>query len=367
MTFKENLEGKIRGWFPQEPVLKTSRIQLFIKKSSQPKDFRRNTTNFLNGQIFFAFFSIYLFITTSIESLSSGLFAYFWICSIAGFIGLTIYNLRKYQGLQDIYSCGLFAASIGTEIACAVLYWFRILTTLSSIILVISSVVVFTVLYALVQRADKLSVRLPHRALAFSLALIGILALASSFAVVYHIEDTSEVPHSQQIFSEYFRLSQQLPDEVVNITLTTQDHISVDMTKAQNANLDPAASIHFTISDQPLNPNATVYFYSSTLDWLGLKSWDVPENGTYVFTLHFDYQSANYVWVEVTRSWSTIEDIPSEVATPMLAAFSPLVLVLAVVFLSASLLVPILSFRESTKPIIPTLKRTISQFKRSYL
>ena len=364
MNTQKSLRSRIRGWFPQEPVLNIPRIQLFIKQSNKPWDLSKNIGNFLYGQLFLCLIILNLFIVGSIE----GFFVIFWIGLIFAFIGITIYNLRKYHGLQDLLSGGLFAASIGTVIVSAFLFWLRTLSATNSIILVISSMAVFTILYALVQRAGKIGIRLPHKALVFSLALIGIIALAPSLSLAYHVEDRTEVTHQQNIFSEYFNLSRQLPDEVVNISLTTQDHILVDMTKAQHANADPSANVQFTISDQPLNPNATTYFSASTIDSWNIKSWDAPKNGTYVFTLHFNYLSSNYVWVGVTKVWSTIEMIPSEVATPLLAQFMIPTMVLAVALLAISVAIPIRSFkgpnlRESIKQ---KSKETWSKWKKSY-
>jgi hypothetical protein len=364
MNSKRSLQNRVRGWFPQEPVLKVSRIQLFIKQSSKPWDLGKNMSNFLYGQLFLGLFIIYLFMVGSINDF----LVIIWPCFMVVYIGITVYNLRKYHGLQDIFSGGLFAASIGTVIVGAFLFWLKILSAMNSIILVISSMAVFTLLYAWVQRAGKMGIRLPHKSLAFSLALIGIIALASSLAVVYHIEDRTEVTHQQNIFSEYFRLSRQLPDEVVNISLTTQDHFLVDMTKAQNANLDSSASILFTISDQPLSSNATVYFSANTIDSWYIKSWDVPKNGTYVFTLHFNYIAANYVWVGVTKVWSTIEMIPSEVATPLLAELMIPTIIVAAASLTTSVSIPIQCLKGPNRrgAIKQKWKDTWSQWKRSY-
>jgi hypothetical protein len=200
MNSKRSLQNRIRGWFPQEPVLKVSRIQLFIKQSSKPWDLSKNMSNFLYGQLYASLSIIYLFM----GGLINEFLVIFWSCFSVVFIGITVYNLRKYHGLQDIFSGVLFAASIGTPVAGGFLFWLKILSAMNSIILVISSMAVFTLLYAWVQRAGKMGIRLPHKALAFSLALIGIIALASSLAVVYHIEDRTEVTHKQDIFSEYF-------------------------------------------------------------------------------------------------------------------------------------------------------------------
>jgi hypothetical protein len=128
------------------------------------------------------------------------------------------------------------------------------------------------------------------------------------------------------------------------------------MTKAHGANANPSASVTFTISDQTLSGNATTYFSANTIDNWNTMSWDVPKNGTYVFTLHFNYEAANYVWVGVTRSWSTIEPIPAEVATPLFAQFTPIVYALAIVSLASSLIVTILNVKESIRP---KLKGTI--------
>ena len=218
MGLKHRSKEFFRGWFPQEPVLKVPRIQLFIKQSSKPWNLSKNISSFLYGQLFLGSFIINLFMVSS----TNEFLALVLSCFIVAFIGITVYNLRKYHGLQDILSGGLFAASIGTVIVSAFLFWLKTLSAMNSIILVISSMAVFTMLYALVQRAGKIGIRLPHKALVFSLALIGIIALVPSLSVAYHVEDRTEVTHQQNIFSEYFNLSRQLPDEVVNISLTTR-------------------------------------------------------------------------------------------------------------------------------------------------
>ena len=364
MNEKKSLWSHIRGWFPQEPVLKVPQIHFLIKQSSKPWNLSKNISSFFYGQLLLGSFIINLFMVSS----TNEFLALILSCFIVAFIGITVYNLRKYHGLQDLLSGGLFAASIGVVIVSAFLFSLKTLSATNSIILVIFSMPVFTILYALVQSAGKIGIRLPHKALVFSLALIGIIALVPSLSVAYHNEDTTEVTHQQNIFSEYFNLSRQLPDEVVKISLTTQDHVLVDMTKEQNANFDPSANVLFTISDQPLNPNATVYFSSSTLDSLWVKSWDVPQNGTYVFTLHFNHIASNYVWVGVTRVWSTIEMIPSVVATPLLAQFMAPTLILAAALLAASVAIPIRSlkgpnFRGAIKQ---KWKETWLQWKKSY-
>ena len=154
---------------------------------------------------------------------------------------------------------------------------------------------------------------------------------------------------------------------MVNISLTTQDHILVDMTKAQHANFDPSANVLFTISDQPLNPNATVYFSSSTVAFVG-QGLGCPKNGSYVFTLHFNHIASNYVWVGVTRVWSTIEMRPSVVARPLLAQFMAPTLILAAALLASSVAIPIRSlkgpnFRGAIKQ---KWKETWLQWKKSY-
>ena len=327
----------------------------------KPWNLRLNIQNFLTCGLCLCMVIVNLFLLVKMNTLPASTSVYFvlvWLALAPVFVFITIYNLRKYQGLQDMFSGVLFAASIGSVILAVALNWIEALSVTNAAILIIMSMAVFTLLYACVQKAGRLGINLPHKSAIFSLALIGIIALASAFAVVYHTEDTSEISHTQNIFNEYFRLSQQLPDEVVSINLTTADHISVDMTKQQNANCDPSASITFTISNESLGSNAAVYFSSSTIDSWWVKNWEPPENGTYVFTLHFNYAAANYVWVGVTRTWSTIEPIPSEVATPLFAQFTPIVYALAIVSLATSLTVTILNVKESSRP---KLKQTIDQ------
>jgi len=364
MITKKILEARIRGWFPQEPVLKVSRIQLLIKQSSKPWDLSKNISSFLYGQLFLGLFIINLFMVRS----TNEFLVLFLSCVIVAFIGMTVYNLRKYHGLQDLLSCGLFAASIGTVIAGAFLYWLKVLSAMNSIVLVISSMAIFTLLYACVQKAGKIGIRLPHKLLVFSLALIGIIALVPSLSVAYHVEDRTEVTHQQNIFSEYFNLSRQLPDEVVNINLTTADKIEIDMTKQHGANVDSYASIVFTVSDRNLSSSAKIYFSSNTIDSWFTQTWTPPKNGSYVFTLHFNYEAANYVWVGVTRVWSTIEMIPSVVATPLLTQFTIPTMALAAALLAAGISIPIRSLKGPNLrgAIKQKWKETWSQWKKSY-
>ena len=76
-------------------------------------------------------------------------------CFIVAFIGITVYNLRKHHGLQDILSGGLFAASIGTVIVSGFLFSLKTLSAMNSIILVISSMAVFTILYARYKEPER--------------------------------------------------------------------------------------------------------------------------------------------------------------------------------------------------------------------
>ncbi len=364
MNEKKNLWSHLRGWFPQEPVLKVPQIHFLIKQSSKPWNLSKNISSFFYGQLLLGSFIINLFMVSS----TNEFLALILSCFIVAFIGITVYNLRKYHGLQDLLSGGLFAASIGVVIVSAFLFSLKTLSATNSIILVIFSMAVFTILYALVQSAGKIGIRLPHKAMVFSLALIGIIALVPSLSVAYHDEDKTEVTHQQNIFSEYFNLSRQLPDEVVNINLTTADKIEIDMTKQHGANVDSYASIVFTVSDRNLSSSAKIYFSSNTIDSWFTQTWTPPQNGTYVFTLHFNHIASNYVWVGVTRVWSTIEMRPSVVARPLLAQFMAPTLILAAALLAASVAIPIRSlkgpnFRGAIKQ---KWKETWLQWKKSY-
>jgi hypothetical protein len=256
------------------------------------------------------------------------------------YISLSAYWLKEAQGLVDNYRRLLFTSAVAATVLAGVLLWFKVVNFWGFWAISLAAVPVFALLYVF-GSFGQVRTRRIVKTLSVFLAIIGLISLTFSAALVYHVEDRSEVSHSQNIFREYFLLNRQLPEEVVNINLTTQDHFLVDMTKIQNANFASSASIKFTVSDQPLGPNATIYFSANTLDSAYIKGWDVPKNATYVFTLQFNYISANYVWVEVTRVWSTIEMIPATVATPLLAQYMTPTLIAASALLVGSIAVPI--------------------------
>jgi hypothetical protein len=314
---------------PKAPDTISSRSE-FATQDSKWKTLRTRTTYALLSPLFAA---VLIYETVALSIVSE-------IIIVGFYVGLSIYWLREAHGLDDNYRRLLFTCSIATTVLAGVLLWFAVVNPLGYWILSLVAVSVFALLYGL-GSLGQVRPRRILKTLSVCFAIIGVISLLFSFALVYHVEDRTEVTHSQNIFSEYFLLSRQLPDEVVNISLTTQDHFSVDMTKERGANVDPSASIQFTISDQPLSPNATIYFSANTIDSLYTQSWDAPKNGTYVLTLHFNYEAANYVWVGVTRVWSTIEMIPSEVATPLLAQYTAPTLIIASALLIGSIAIPI--------------------------
>jgi hypothetical protein len=314
---------------PKAPDSISSRSE-FVNQDNKWKTLGIRTTYALLGPLLTA---VLIYETVALSILSE-------IIIVGFYIGLSIYWLREAHGLDDNYRKLLFISPTATIAVAGLLFWFNIVNILGYWTISIIAVSVFALLYGLGSLA-KVRTRRILKTLSVCFAIIGVISLFFSFALVYHVEDRTEVTHSQNIFSEYFRLSRQLPDEVVNISLTTQDHFSVDMTKQEGANVDPSASIQFTISDQPLSPNATIYFSANTIDSLYTQSWDAPKNGTYVLTLHFNYEAANYVWVGVTRVWSTIEMIPSDVATPLLAQYTVPTLIIASALLIGSIAIPI--------------------------
>jgi hypothetical protein len=347
MNVKKSLENRIRGWFPQEPILKkTFQVQGMTKSSNSKSTFWENTSRFVSCIVF-----IEILILEIVQ------FDFPWnfyinLSIIAFFIGLTGFLLRRKQGLNDWYSGILFVNALAIIGFTGVLFWFTIINFTGYAIISIVILSVFSLPYALVEKLKKTDSlpqggRNKHKIISTIFVLAGIILLVFSLALASHVEQRlGAVEHNENFLRQTFYLTQQIPDTTLSANLTTQDGLAFGIFPASVVpHSSNYSSIDFSISYQPAFGEPLVKVYernnisSHTAD--GSGGWSVTQNGTYILNLHYNYNGTTHVNENIGRYWSTTEPVPTTLYTPLLATYMVPTLIIASALLIGSIAIPI--------------------------
>ncbi len=246
----------------------------------------------------------------------------------------------------------LFVNTLAVIAVTSVLYWFAVINVTGFAIISIIAGSFFVLLYALDEKlkTDFLSkIGMDKRKIvSIIFVVIGIILLVFSLALVSHVEQRlTEVPHRENLLSKDFDLDRQIPNATVSVNLTTQDAIAYGIFPASyiNSRLKGYSSIDFSINYKPASGGPLIKVYernnisSRTLDGGGY--WSVTQNGTYILTLHYNYNETIHVNENIGRVWSTSELLPTVVYTPLLASYMAPTLIIASVLLTGSAVIPI--------------------------
>jgi hypothetical protein len=347
MNVKKSLELHIRGWFPQEPVLKKTLQVQGITKSINPKSaFWDNVSWFASGVVILEILVLQL-----IQHSDLAWNFQITLIFISVWTGLTVFLLRRKQGLNDWPSSILFINAIAIVASTGALFWFAIINFTGYVITSIVIVSAFSLLYAW---NEKLKTDFPlkrgknkHKFVSTIFVLTGIILLMFSLALSSHIESRlTSVGHDETLLNQTFNLTQQIPNNTVSVNLTTQYRLDFFILPASIVpHSSNYSSIDFSISYQPPlgQPPVEVYernnISSYTHDPTG--SWPVPQNGTYNLNFHYNYSEKANVEEIVGKHWLTIEPVPTKVYTPYLASYTAPTLIIASAFLIGGTVIPI--------------------------
>ena len=105
------------------------------------------------------------------------------------------------------------------------------------------------------------------------------------------------------------------------------------------------SSIDFSISYQPtLTPSSTqmnVYFSKNNITNYLETSLPVPQNGTYYFKFHYNFNGEDAIYESLSRYWSANELVPTTVYTPLLADYTYFALIISIACLLVGIGIPI--------------------------
>ncbi|GEM_PF-2590366 len=185
----------------------------------------------------------------------------------------------------------------------------------------------------------------PKISIPMLLAILGIILLIASLTPTSHFEDRLKlVPQGETVASNRFTLDHPLADTEIAANLTTNERLYFEIIIAKMLPKPYGnSSVTFTISNQSLssgNPKQIIF----TNDQIGLQGdyymhWSPLQNGTYYFTLHYNYSGLNQIWYLISKGWNTLEPIQVPVYTPALAMYTAPVVVLGAALLAFSLVV----------------------------
>jgi hypothetical protein len=342
MKVKERLESRIRGWFPQEPVLK-KQVQSSIKSTSS----RLNTLRKLEGFLFGALWIAAVFFMSGTPSFGSyvDVFRVIFLLVILATAGVVAFRLRRYGGLGDLFSVFSFYILMSLVFLGGVLFWFRTIDTTGFWALTGISASIFTILYVWAQRTPQQQNVTMLKAFSLIIAILGVIALSSALAITPHVEaQLTPVTHGESILNNNFSSDQPIPDTEVSANLTTQDNLYISIIVGTvYGSQRGASSVNFSISDQPSTSTspADVYLNKDNITNYFDKNWQVPQNGTYYLKISYNVSGANYFSQNIVKHWSVNELKSTEVFTPVLAENTLTTLILAAALMATSMAFPI--------------------------
>lgn len=258
-------------------------------------------------------------------------------------IGWAIFWFRRRRALNDWYSILLFASALAMVGWAGYLLWFQIIDFIGYLVLSIVDISIFSLLYAWAQRTAQQKRICWRKILGMLLTIMGIMILSSSLAFTTNVEyKHANEDFSEVIFSNSFKLIEPVPDIEVAANLTTQDQVTFGVVVSAKGDVD-RPNIDLTISDQPevSNQTAKVFFQEFNINNNFFKRWDVPQNGTYYFKLHYNFIAEGYASTSITKHWSANELVPTQVNTPILAEYASPTLILGMTFLVGASSIPV--------------------------
>ena len=177
--------------------------------------------------------------------------------------------------------------------------------------------------------------------LSLALAILGVILLISSLSPTFHLEDRQKlVPQGETVASNRFTIDRPLPDTEIAANLTTIERLYFEIIIAKVAPRPYGnSSVAFTISNESLssgNPKQVIF----TNDQIGLQGdyymhWSPLQNGTYYFTLHYNYSGLNQIWYYISKGWNTLEPVQVPVYTLALAMWTAPMVILGAALLTS--------------------------------
>jgi hypothetical protein len=318
---------RIKEWFLSQPQSKIGQI------TNLPANILKFTTYFLFAPLLGA---LLIYETAMLNAVGEIFITGLYIC-------LSIYWLKEIHVLGDVYRGFLFISAIAATVIAGVLLWLTVVNFISYWIISIVAISVFTLLYGL-GNLGQVRTRRILKVLSVCLAIIGLISLIFSLALVYHLEDRlTPVSHGEGILVTDFTLNRSIPDTQVPKNLTANDWVDIEIIVAHILHANGASSVDFQISNQSSSSSSTpqVYFSSNNItNWIS-KHWEAPQNGTYYFTLHYNYTVETVFDIAIGRSWSTNEMLPTKISNPLLADYITPTLLATSILLATSMTIPI--------------------------
>ncbi|MGA2385544.1 MAG: hypothetical protein ABSG33_03320 [Candidatus Bathyarchaeia archaeon] len=351
MDKKESLLNRIRGWFPQEPLLKKAfHVQSKPTKTVLPPSSWESTSTFVAYYFLAALFA-WEFLVMNDNPLG-------WVFVVGGYAlasgnwAACIYRLNRWHLLDWDYLKVLFGTSAVIIVTANVLFAFTLLNSVNYWIISAVDISIFTALFALRGRVVGVGKTALRRKMSVLFALAGIILLVCSMSQVYHVEaKLTPVGHFASIVPENpFILNQSIPDVEVAQNLTTNNYVDFEIIVARlYAHQTEVSGVSVQVTNQSASASSTpeTYFYYNSFTNGSSIYWQPPQNGTYYFRLHYDYVVPVQMDVSISYSWSTNEMLPTKVYNPLLSEFMTPTLILAVALLAASLAFSIRRTRET--------------------
>ncbi|MGD6852710.1 MAG: hypothetical protein ACQCN6_11690 [Candidatus Bathyarchaeia archaeon] len=179
-----------------------------------------------------------------------------------------------------------------------------------------------------------------RNSLSLLLLIIALSVCIVSITPTSHMEDMiTLVPQGENIASDSFKIDRPVQDTEISTNLTTQQklHFEIIISKI-TPKIYGESSVTFTISNQSLSSDEPkqVYF---TNDQIGLPDdyymfWSAPQDGTYYFTLNYNYAGQNYISYNIQKVWNTTETTQAPVYTTLLAEYTAPTLIVGAALLA---------------------------------
>ncbi len=348
MNAKKSLKNRVRGWFPQEPLLKKAfHIQSKPVKTVLPPTPWESTSTFVVGQFLAAMFAweFTLFNNFGVQ------IPFGWILIVVGYAVAagqwvaSIYRLNRWHLLDWNYLKVLFGTSAVIIVTANVLFAFTLLNSVTYWITSAVDISIFTALFALRGRVVGVRKTALRRKLSVWFALAGIVLLVCSMSQVYHVEaKLTSVGHEASIVPENpFILNQSIPDVEVAQNLTTNNYVDFEIIVARlYSHQTEVSGVSVQVTNQsasaPSTPEIYYYIYNVT-NWAS-RTWHPPQNSTYYFKLHYDYVVPDQMDITIDYSWATNETVPTRGYNPILGQFTTPALAGSLALLALSVAIP---------------------------
>jgi hypothetical protein len=279
-------------------------------------------------------------------------FGLFYVFYPLIFLFPAISFMKKKNALKSVFSKIFFSSALILIVLSGVFFGFHIITSTGFLVVSLVTVPTFTLLYAWVEKFSKQTeshsyqTKNKHKIVGTIFVLAGIILLVFSLAFASHVEQRlGEVRHHENILSQDFNLTYQIPDTTISANLTTQDSLAYGIYPASYPHQKGYSSIDFTISYQPALEEPIVKVYErnniSSRASDGSGGWSVTLNGTYILNFHYNYNETIHVNENIGRQWSTTELLPTTVYTPLFANYMAPTLIIASALLIGGIAIPI--------------------------